>query len=201
MFLILTSLNKSKCQTFQPKACRATWRHIPNLLECPWNNDSSLRLTTIAIGVWEGYLRDFFAFCPIQISLRRLLPPPPPPPPRTLMTIASSSYCFVRTERNSGTVSKTSLNLVHICLWYHCLQLLMHTFFCELFGWTSNDNSPPTYRRHMRTMLYRCEMTLSLCFSLLFKQAFSLVILKVIWVRLVAARWNTSFFGNSWMGA
>jgi hypothetical protein len=40
-----------------------------------------------------------------------------------------------------------------ICLHYHCLQLLMHTFFCELFGGTSNDNSPPTYRarRYMRT--------------------------------------------------
>ena len=25
-------------------------------------------------------------------------------------------------------------NLVHICRRYYCLQLLMHTFFCELFG-------------------------------------------------------------------
>lgn len=26
------------------------------------------------------------------------------------------------------------LSVFHICLRYHCLQLLMHTFFCELFG-------------------------------------------------------------------
>jgi hypothetical protein len=41
------------------------------------------------------------------------------------------------------------LSLVCICLQYasaiQCLQLLMHTFFCELFGWTSNNNNPPIY--------------------------------------------------------
>ena len=36
---------------------------------------------------------------------------------------------------------------------YRCLQLLMHTFVCELLGWTANDNSPPTYRRYMWTRL------------------------------------------------
>jgi hypothetical protein len=26
------------------------------------------------------------------------------------------------------------LHLPEVCLHYHCLQLLIHTFFCELFG-------------------------------------------------------------------
>jgi hypothetical protein len=32
-----------------------------------------------------------------------------------------------------------------VCLCYNWLQLLIHTFFCELFGWISNNNNPLTY--------------------------------------------------------
>jgi hypothetical protein len=46
---------------------------------------------------------------------------------------------------------KPGSHMPALCLRYHCLQLLKHTFFCELFGWIANDNIA---RRHTAARIY-----------------------------------------------
>jgi hypothetical protein len=62
-----------------------------------------------------------------------------------ILSMLKKSLCLHSRMPAYATVLETyttyAYSLVHMCRRVHCL---LHTFFCELFGWTANDNSPST---------------------------------------------------------